>query len=120
MMNQSMMELVAEAQKMVPAVTPGEAAELIDGGNAVVVDVRSDREVAESGKVAGALHMPLDRVAAEGAAALDKDKTILLYCASGARSALAGKFLLENGYANVRNLGAFSQWGESGGAVEPA
>lgn len=119
-MNQSMMELVAEAQKMVPAITPVEAAGLIDGGNAVVVDVRGDGEVAKSGKVAGALHIPLDRVATEGTTALDKDKTILLYCASGARSALAGKFLLENGYAKVRNLGAFSQWRESGGAVEPA
>ena len=117
-MGQPLMDLVAEARKMVPTIAPGEAAKLMDEGNAVAVDVRNDGEVAKSGKVAGALHIPLDRVAEKCAAALDKDKTILLYCASGARSALAGKLLLEHGYADVRNLGAFKQWTESGGAVE--
>ncbi len=50
--------------------------------------------------------------------ALRKDKTIILYCASGGRSALAGKTLKDMGYADVRNLGGFQDWMKSGGAVE--
>ena len=118
-MNQSVMEMMAEAQRMVPTIAPGEAAKLLDAGNAVALDVRNDSELAETGKIAGALHIPLDQVASRFAADLDKDKTILLYCASGGRSALAGKFLMENGYTDVRNLGGFGDWAKSGGAVEP-
>ena len=119
-MNQSMMELMAEAKAMVTAIAPDEAAQLLAAGTAVALDVRNDNEVAQTGKVAGAVHIPLDQVPANHASALDKNKTILLYCASGGRSAMAGKFLLENGYENVRNLGSFSEWSNSGGAVEPA
>ena len=48
------------------------------------------------------------------------DKTVLVYCASGGRSALAGKSLQDLGYKDVRNLGGFKDWAESGGAVEAA
>jgi rhodanese-related sulfurtransferase len=47
-----------------------------------------------------------------------KDKTMILYCASGGRSALGGKVLKEMGYDRVYNLGAFKDWVESGGAIE--
>src|SRR5215813_6160686 len=47
-----------------------------------------------------------------------KDKVLILYCASGGRSALAGKVLKEMGYSQVYNLGAFKDWAESGGAVD--
>ena len=50
--------------------------------------------------------------------AFSKDKTVVLYCASGGRSALAGKALIELGYKDVRNLGAFLDWVESSGAIE--
>jgi rhodanese-related sulfurtransferase len=43
---------------------------------------------------------------------------VILYCASGGRSALAGKALQDLGYRDVRNLGAFKDWAENGGAVE--
>jgi rhodanese-related sulfurtransferase len=46
------------------------------------------------------------------------DKTVVLYCASGGRAALAGKALMALGYQDVRNLGAFKDWVEAGGAVE--
>ena len=50
--------------------------------------------------------------------AFSRDKTVIVYCASGGRSALAGKTLQELGYRDVRNLGGFKDWVESGGAVE--
>ena len=49
-----------------------------------------------------------------------KDKTVILYCASGGRAALSGQALKEMGYDEVYNLGGFSDWAESGGAVEKA
>ena len=47
-----------------------------------------------------------------------KDKTIIVYCASGGRSALAGKVLKDMGYSQVFNMGAFKDWAESGGPVD--
>ena len=48
----------------------------------------------------------------------DKGKTLILYCASGGRSALAGAVLKEMGYDRIYNLGSFKEWAESGGPVE--
>jgi rhodanese-related sulfurtransferase len=47
-----------------------------------------------------------------------KDKTVILYCASGGRSALGGKVLKDMGYAQIFNLGAFKDWVDSGGPVD--
>ena len=49
---------------------------------------------------------------------LRQDRPILVYCASGGRSALASKTLKDMGYTDVRNLGGFKGWADSGGAVE--
>jgi rhodanese-related sulfurtransferase len=47
-----------------------------------------------------------------------KDKAVILYCATGGRSALGGKVLKDMGYGQVYNVGAFKDWAESGGAIE--
>jgi rhodanese-related sulfurtransferase len=47
-----------------------------------------------------------------------RDKSVIVYCASGGRSALAGKTLKELGYDKVFNVGGFKDWVEAGGAVE--
>ena len=102
---------------------------MIAKGNALVVDVRDAPEVEKSGKVAGALHvsrgmlevMPEFRADPESPyhdKNFTKDKTIILYCASGGRSALGGKVLKEMGYGQVYNLGAFKDWAEGGGSVD--
>ena len=51
---------------------------------------------------------------------LDRSKPVILYCASGGRSALAGKTLKDLGYEKVYNLGAFKDWAESGGEIDKA
>ena len=50
--------------------------------------------------------------------AFDRNKTVIVYCASGGRSALAGKTLKDMGYTDVRNLGGFKDWLEAGLPVE--
>jgi len=118
-------EMLAAARAVVPAITPDETAALVAAGKAVVVDVRDGTEVQASGKVKGARHVPrgllefkADPESPMYDPALQREKTIVVYCASGGRSALAGKTLKDMGYADVRNLGGFQDWAASGGAVE--
>ena len=98
---------------------------MIAKGNTLVLDVRDAPELAQSGKVAGALHVSrgmLEFRADPDSPYHDKnfsrDRTVIVYCASGGRSALSCKLLKDMGYAHVYNLGAFKDWAESGGAVE--
>jgi len=118
-------QMVEAANAVVPKITPAQAKEMIAKGNTLVVDVRDGTEVAATGKVAGAIHVQrglLEFKADPEAPSLDKnfakDKTIIVYCASGGRSALSGKTLKDLGYEKVYNLGSFKDWAESGGAVD--
>lgn len=71
--------------------------------SAVILDVRSPAEYA-TGHVTGATNLPLDRfVDGYPAIAPDKSKPVVIYCASGARSAQAVQYLQQQGYANVVN-----------------
>ena len=47
-----------------------------------------------------------------------RDKTVIVYCASGGRSALSGKLLKDFGYDKVYNLGGFKDWVEAGGKID--
>ena len=121
----SVKQLLEAANAVVPKVTPAQAREMMAKGNTLVVDVRDAPELEKSGKVAGAVHHSrgmLEFRADPESAYYDKsfarDKTIIVYCASGGRSALAGKVLKDMGYGQVYNMGAFKDWAESGGAVE--
>ena len=118
-------EMLAAARAAVPMIGPEDAAALVAQDKAVVVDVRDGTEVQASGKVKGARHVTrgllefkADPESPMYDASFQKDKTIIVYCASGGRSALAGKTLKDMGYADVRNLGGFQDWVASGGAVE--
>ena len=121
----SLKQMMEAANAAVPKITPVQAAELIGNGNALVVDVRDAPEIAASGKVAGALHVSrgmLEFRADPDSPAHDtnfaKDKTVILYCGSGGRAALAGKLLKDMGYDQVYNAGGFKDWADSGAAVE--
>jgi rhodanese-related sulfurtransferase len=126
-MPSSVRELLAEANASVPRISPQDAAALIGAGNGsvLVVDVRDAPELAASGKVQGAAHVSRGMIEFRADPdcpyhdkAFSRDKTVLVYCASGGRSALAGRALQNMGYQDVRNLGEFKKWVESGGAVE--
>jgi len=121
----SVKQMMEAANAAVPKITPAQAKEMIAKGGVLVVDVRDAPEVANSGKVAGAVNVSrgmlefrADPDSPYHDKAFDKAKTVILYCASGGRSALSGKVLKDFGYANVFNLGAFKDWAEAGGAVD--
>ncbi len=121
----SVKQMMETANAVVPKITPAQAKEMIGKGNALVVDVRDAPEIESSGKVAGAVHVSrgmLEFRADPESPYHDKnfarDKTVILYCASGGRAALAGKLLKDMGYDQVYNAGGFKDWVESGGMVE--
>lgn len=124
-MGKSVQELIAEAKTVVPSISPKEASALAEQGDVLIVDVREPAELEASGKAAGALHVPrgmlefkADPTSAYHDAAFAPDKTVVLYCGSGGRAALAGKVLLDLGYRDVRNLGGFKDWADAGLPVE--
>jgi|SRR5215510_9139960 len=121
----SVKQMMEAANAAVPRVTPAQAKEMIAKGNTLVVDVRDAPEVEKSGKVAGAVHVSrgmlefrADPESPYHDKNFDKGRTVILYCASGGRSALSGKVLKDMGYNQVYNLGAFKDWAESGNPVE--
>src|SRR5262249_22268273 len=96
------------ANAAVPRMTPEQAGEVMAKGNTLVGDVRDAPEVEKSGKVAGAVHVSrgmlefrADSETPYHEKNFTKDKVLILYCASGGRSALAGKVLKEMGYTQV-------------------
>jgi rhodanese-related sulfurtransferase len=118
-------QMLEAANAVVPKITPAQAQGMIAKGNTLVVDVRDAPEVEKSGKIAGSVHISRGMLEFRADAEtpyhdenFTKDKTVILYCASGGRSALGGKVLKDMGYDQVYNLGAFKDWAESGGAVE--
>ena len=126
-MTRNVKQLLADANSSVPKLSPVEAVEKVRSGDVLVVDVRDPNEVQQSGKVKGSVNVSrgmlefrADPESPYHDPAFRRDRTVILYCASGGRSALAGKALLDLGYTDVRNLGAFKDWAEGGGAVEQA
>jgi rhodanese-related sulfurtransferase len=120
-------DLLAEANSTVPKLSPAEAAEKMRASGVLVVDVRDPTEVQQTGKLKGALNVSrgmlefrADPESQYHNPAFQKDKTILLHCASGGRSALAGKTLQDMGYTAVFNIGGFKDLAAAGIATEPA
>ena len=121
----SVKQLIEAANAVVPRITPVDAQSMIASGQAIIVDVRDAPEVEKSGKVAGAIHVSrgmLEFRADPEAPYHDKhfhrDRPVILYCASGGRSALSAKVLKDLGYEQVYNLGAFKDWVENGGDID--
>ena len=126
-MAKNVKDLLAEANSTVPKLSPDEAAERMRSGEVLIVDVRDPTEVQQSGKIKGAVNVSrgmlefrADPDSQYHNPVFQKDKTILLHCASGGRSALAGKTLQEMGYMSVFNMGGFKNLAEAGIDTEPA
>jgi rhodanese-related sulfurtransferase len=123
-MSVSVKQLMEAAEAVVPRITPAKAQELLAKGNVLLLDVRDAPEVARDGKAAGAVNVSrgmlefrADPASPIYDAIFSRDKTIILYCGTGGRSALAGKTLKDMGYDKVFNLGGFKAWVDAGGSV---
>jgi len=123
----SVKELLAAANAAVPRLPATEAGERVSRGDVLIVDVRDPSEVQASGKVKGAVNVSrgmlefrADPESPYHNEAFRKDRTVLVYCASGGRSALAGKTLRDLGYTSVYNIGGFKELAEAGVETEKA
>ena len=123
----SLKQMIDAANAIVPRITPEDARTLMAGANALLVDVRDPGEVAQSGMLAGAINVSRGMVEFRADPAMpshdpafNRRRPVILYCASGGRSALAGKALVELGYENVSNLGGFQDAITAGLPTQPA
>jgi sulfur-carrier protein adenylyltransferase/sulfurtransferase len=105
-------ELLDEARRLIPEVTPRE---VHDDGGRRIIDVR-ERDEFEQGHVAGATHLSKGHIETRIEDLIpDRDTPLTLYCESGVRSLLAGRSLRELGYADVRSMrGGFNGWKQAG------
>lgn len=100
------------------AVGPEQAAAMIAAGEAQVIDVRQDFEW-EAGRIAGATHIPLETLP-ERAAEIDRERTVIFQCRSGARSAMATEAFRASGIDAVNLEGGLEAWVQKGLEIEPA
>jgi rhodanese-related sulfurtransferase len=90
-------------------ISPSQAIEMMDG-DAIILDVRTQSEFDE-GHIPNALLLPSTEIVQRATEVLpDKGQTILIYCRSGRRSALAAKELVELGYTNIYDFGGILDW----------
>lgn len=117
-------DLVKEAKQKVENLTPDQVNDELSKGNVSLIDLREAEELKE-GKIAGSTHAPrgllefyADSSHPYHKPEFDKNKRIILHCASGGRSALAAATLKQMGYENVAHLdGGFKGWKEAGKPV---
>jgi rhodanese-related sulfurtransferase len=125
-MPSSVREMLAEANAAVPRLDPAEVRNRMNRADILIVDVRDAPELASGGKLKGAVHVSrgmlefcADPDSPYHDPALQRDKTVLVYCASGGRSALSGKTLKDLGYQSVFNTGGFKELADAGLETEP-
>jgi len=119
-------ELVQRAEREIETWSAPRSIEQLDNDEVQFVDIRDIRELQKLGTIPGAFHAPrgmlefwVDPDSPYAKTIFQSDKTFLLFCGSGWRSALAAKSLQDMGFKNVAHIGGgFSAWTEAGGAVE--
>ena len=110
-------ELINEAKAKIRQVTPEEAMRWLADG-AVAIDCREPNEW-NLGHIPGALHIPRGILETHVEGAVPRGRAIVLYCASGNRSALAADTLQQMGYQDVASMsGGFRGWAEAGGDID--
>jgi sulfur-carrier protein adenylyltransferase/sulfurtransferase len=118
-MSQSAAELLRQVKSQIEEVDPSEVAELMHEGVAII-DVRESDEYA-TGHLPGAKHVPRSYLETriEGIVP-DRSSQVILYCASGNRSAYGARTLEQDlGYENVRSMtGGITLWKDRGYDVE--
>jgi len=119
-------QLVTEAKARITNLTVEQAEAEVKAG-AMVVDIREAEELAREGIIPGAVHAPrgmlefyADPSSPYHRPPFAPGRRVVLYCASGGRSALAAVALQGLGYADVAHLdGGIRAWKDSGRQVEP-
>lgn len=118
-------ELVADARSRIENLDAARVEQERAAG-VLLVDLREPGELAESGRIAGSVHIPrgmlefrADPTSPYHQEGLDPDRRVILHCATGGRSALAAAALLDMGYTHVAHLeGGLKAWIAAGRPIE--
>jgi rhodanese-related sulfurtransferase len=115
----SYQELLAEAKARVQEIGVQEALEMRGSTpDAVFLDVRDPNEY-NLGRIPGAFTISRGNLEKNVEVQIPREKTVVVYCANGNRSALAADTMRIMGYQDVRSLReGFSGWVGAGGGVE--
>ena len=103
--------VITTEKASVITITSEEAKKMMDQEDSlIIVDVRTQEEY-DAGYIEGAVLIPDFDIETKAESLLpDKDATILVYCRSGRRSALAAQKLVELGYQNIYDFGGIIDW----------
>ncbi len=96
---------------------PERVKELVEGGEAQLVDVREPYEW-EAGRIAGAVHIELERLPSR-AGDIDKDRPVIFQCRVGRRSAFAVEAFRNGGYDAYNMTGGIQAWVDAGLPLDP-
>jgi rhodanese-related sulfurtransferase len=112
-------EMLAEARARITEITPQEAVERRQTGDAVVyLDVREPGEW-NLFRIPGAVLVPLSQVVATVEEKVPRNAKVVVYCARGNRSVLAADAMQQLGYGDVASLaGGITGWAHAGGAID--
>jgi rhodanese-related sulfurtransferase len=112
-------DLIAEAKTRIREVTIDQVKRQLDAGTPpVLLDCREPQET-NLGRLPGAIVIARGQMETKIEAVVPRDAELVIYCASGNRSALAADTLQQMGYTNVASMaGGFNGWMMSGGPVE--
>ncbi|MEI7992439.1 MAG: rhodanese-like domain-containing protein [Actinomycetota bacterium] len=118
-------ELLAEANEAVRTVPTAEAIAMLGRDGVTFVDLRDPRELERDGMIPGAFHATrgmlefwVDPASPYHKPIFAEDRQFVLYCASGWRSALSAKTLVDMGMTNVAHVeGGFTAWKQADGPV---
>lgn len=119
-------QMVADANNEVEMISVEEAKQLVGRDDVLFIDIRDIREVAKTGRIQGARHVPrgmlemwIDPDTSYHRPFFAEDRKFIFYCAGAWRSALAAKTAQDMGLAPVAHLeGGIRAWIEAGGPIE--
>ena len=122
MENKTATDLVKEAKLKIEGLSPEQVSDELLDKNTVLIDIRESEELQQNGKISGSVHAPrgmlefyADETLPYHKPEFDKNKRLILHCASGGRSALATATLKEMGFKNVAHLdGGIKAWKDAG------
>ena len=89
----------------------------VAAGEAILLDVRTDEELANDGYALGSTHFDIARLRDGELPNISTNTKVYTYCKAGGRAGEAETILEDAGFNNVENIGGLSDWEASGGNV---
>lgn len=124
MTSKTVVQMLEEANAVVPTVAASEALQWTEDGNTVLLDVRPAAAIQETGTVEGSVLIPRGLLEFKADPsfpmydpAIHPDKRVVIFCTAGGQAALAGQTLKSMGYNDVHNGGGLQAWKDAGATV---